>query len=332
MFNPELDLVVLYEHSEWQKPLFKELDKRDIQYQTVDLKKNSFIDDIFVSIPNARLYFNQASPSAYTRGNDRAVPFNIVLMEYLESQGKKIVNGSKAFRFELSKMTQIAVMQKLEIPYPKTIAFNDVQSLEKRVKSSNFPFPAILKPNQGGSGARMFHAQSIGAIRNLLDSQPDLWLPDNMFLLQEYLNPKSESEGIIRLEYLGGKLLYAMRVVSNGSFNLCPSDYCNPINEINFDLNQNEKKDLVKFFPYPEVPVEMVKIGERIMEAGELDIGAIEYLKTADDRKVVYDINANSNLRTPIGEYFGFDPFKRVVDYLEEQLMTLDPSILTLNN
>jgi len=31
----------------------------------------------------------------------------------------------------------------------------------------------------------------------------------------------------IRMEFLGGKLLYAMRVVSHGAFNLCPSEACN---------------------------------------------------------------------------------------------------------
>ena len=34
---------------------------------------------------------------------------------------------------------------------------------------------------------------------------------------------------------------------------------------------------------------------------------------------VFYDINANSNLRAPIAEAFGFDPFERVVDFLVAQ-------------
>ncbi|MHA2289382.1 MAG: ATP-grasp domain-containing protein, partial [Promethearchaeota archaeon] len=180
----EYDLVVLYEHPDWQKPLFEILDKRDIEYSSIDLKKNSFSDQIFDHIPDARIYFNQASPSAYTRGNTRAVPFNLALMEYLEAMGKKVLNGSQAFRFELSKMTQIAVMQQLGISYPKTIAFNDAKTLQANINKHNISFPAVLKPNQGGSGARMFHVQSIGAVINLINSQPDLWLPDNLLLLQ----------------------------------------------------------------------------------------------------------------------------------------------------
>ena len=65
------DLVVLYEHPEWQKPLFAALDARGVHYAPFDLKRAAFDPD---AIPHARLYFNQASPSAYVRGNTRAVP------------------------------------------------------------------------------------------------------------------------------------------------------------------------------------------------------------------------------------------------------------------
>jgi hypothetical protein len=56
------------------------------------------------------------------------------------------------------------------------------------------------------------------------------------------------------------------------------------------------------------------------MAAGELDVGGIEYLESPDGRLVFYDINANSNLRAPIGQAFGFDPFERVVDFLVAQI------------
>jgi len=48
----------------------------------------------------------------------------------------------------------------------------------------------------------------------------------------------------------------------------------------------------------------------------------IEYIETPEG-PYFYDINANSNLRGPIGAAFGFDPFKRVVDFLEATLRSL---------
>ena len=56
------------------------------------------------------------------------------------------------------------------------------------------------------------------------------------------------------------------------------------------------------------------------MAAGGLDVGGIEYLEAEDGGFVFYDINANSNLRAPIGQAFGFDPFERVVDFLAAQI------------
>ena len=77
----------------------------------------------------------------------------------------------------------------------------------------------------------------------------------------------------------------------------------------------------MEFHPYPEVPAAAVDAGKRLMAAGGLDVGGIEYLEASDGRLVFYDVNANSNLRVPIGQAFGFDPFERVVDFLTRQIV-----------
>src|SRR6476659_2613684 len=118
-------LVVLFEHPEWQKPVFSVLERRQVRFGICDLKRASFDPD---STPEAPLYFNQASPSAYVRGNTRAVPFALSLMRSLELGGARVLNGSRAFSLELSKSAQVAMMQKLGIAHPATLAFNDVET------------------------------------------------------------------------------------------------------------------------------------------------------------------------------------------------------------
>jgi len=307
----EHDLVVLFEHPEWQKPLFRALDRRGVRYAALDLKQAAFDPD---AVPAAPLYFNQASPSAYVRGNTRAVPLALSLMRSLELGGACVLNGSRAFLLELSKSAQAALLHKFGIPHPRSLVFNHP---ERAIEAWRGGWPALLKPEQGGSGARMFLLQSADELPRLLRDQPSLWLPDNLLLLQEYF-PVEPAQGIVRMEFLGGKLLYAMRVVSNGAFNLCPSEVCNPADggESHCAIPEKAPAKPVEFYPFPEVPAEAVAMGERIMEAGGLDVGGIEYLEAADGRRIFYDINANSNLRAPIGQAFGFDPFERVVDYL----------------
>lgn len=309
------DLVVLFEHPEWQKPLWAALERRGVQYAALDLKLAAFDPD---AVPEAKLYFNQASPSAYVRGNTRAVPFALSLMRSLESGGARVLNGSRAFLLELSKSAQAALMHKCGIPHPRSLAFNDP---EEALSQWTLGWPALLKPEQGGSGARMFLLHSPAELLKLLRDQPSLWLPDNLLLLQEYF-PVDPARGIVRMEFLGGKLLYAMRVISHGAFNLCPSEACNPEagGDSNCAIPEQAPVKPVEFYPHKEVPAEAVKIGERIVAEGGLDVGGIEYLEAADGRHIFYDVNANSNLRAPIGQAFGFDPFEKVVDYLMSQI------------
>lgn len=309
-----LDLVVLYEHPDWQRPLFAELDRRGISYRAYDLTSAAFGE---TDPPEAGLYFNQASPSAYVRGNTAAVPYTLALLRHLEASGARVLNGSRAFELELSKTAQAALLRRLGVDHPHTVAFNSPETLRRR---SDLTWPAMLKPEQGGSGARMHVLGSQDELEELLAERPDLWLPDHLLLLQEYVDHDPE-RGIVRLEFLGGELLYAMRVVSHGRFNLCPSEVCNPADGSGGECAVEAAP--VEFYPFAEVPADAVAAGKRIFQAAGLDVGGIEYLETPAGRRVFYDINANSNLRRPVAAAFGFDPFERVADYLEARTAVL---------
>ena len=310
-------LTILFEHPKWQLPLFSVLEERGIPFEAWDLKRGNRSD---VETTSNTIFFSQASPSAYLRGHTHAVPWALTLMEMLESDGAEVINGSRAFRFELNKALQSRVLAREGIDHPSTVAFNSVEALD----TLDVTFPAILKPNQGGSGARMFKVNAMEEVRTILSGDPALWQPDYVMLLQEYL----PHDHVVRMEFLGGGLLYAMKVFSDGDvFNLCPSEECNPgdggAGACDVDLSSAAPP---VFEPFPDVPAEAVEIGKRICELGGLDVAGIEYLETPDGRRVFYDINANSNLRKPIGEAFGFDPFHRVADYLESKLTSHEPS------
>jgi glutathione synthase/RimK-type ligase-like ATP-grasp enzyme len=311
------DLIVLHEHPEWQKPLFAALERRGVAFEPFDLTRAAFSN---TEAPRARLYFNQASPSAYVRGNTRAVPLALAYMRTLERCGARVLNGADVFELELSKSVQATLLRTLAIDTPRSITFNDPGALRSYADQINWP--AVLKPDQGGSGARIQVVDSIGQIEEIFRRDPSIWLPDNLFLLQEYL-PHDPEQGIVRLEFLGGELLYAMRVKTHGRFNLCPSPVCNPDEgEGACELPAPEAAAAppVEFYPYPEVPRQAVETAARIVRAGKLDVGGIEYLETPDGRRVFYDINANSNLRPSVAAAFGFEPFERVVDFLLARL------------
>lgn len=313
------DLIVLHEHPEWQKPLFAALERRSIRFLPFDVTCAAFSN---VEPPRAPLYFNQASPSAYVRGHARAVPLALAFMRSLELQGARVLNGAGVFALELSKSAQATLLRTLGIDCPQSITFNDVSALRAFV--ADVRWPALLKPDQGGSGARIQVVESFDQIEAIFRADPSVWLPDNLFLLQEYL-PHDPEQGIVRLEFLGGDLLYAMRVKTHGRFNLCPSPVCNPEDGDGACAVPAPEAAAppVEFYPYADVPKEAVETAKRIVGAARLDVGGIEYLDTDDGRRVFYDINANSNLRPSVAAAFGFDPFERVVDFLVRELAQL---------
>jgi glutathione synthase/RimK-type ligase-like ATP-grasp enzyme len=309
------DLIVLHEHPEWQKPLFAALERRGVSFEAFDVTRTAFTNR---EQPRARLYFNQASPSAYLRGHARAVPLALAYMRSLAFDGARVLNGADVFALELSKSAQATLLRTLGIDCPHSITFNDLRALHAR--ASEVGWPALVKPDQGGSGARIQVVESMAQVEAIF-RDPSVWLPDNLFLLQEYL-PHDPEHGIVRLEFLGGELLYAMRVKTHGRFNLCPSPVCNPDEgDSACEVPAQVDAPPVEFSPYPDVPRDAVETARRIVRAAKLDVGGIEYLETVTGRRVFYDINANSNLRPSVAAAFGFDPFERVVDYLENQLV-----------
>jgi glutathione synthase/RimK-type ligase-like ATP-grasp enzyme len=308
------DLVVLYEHPEWQKPLFAALTRRGIRFEAVDVSRAAFTN---VDPPTAPLYFNQASPSAYLRGHTRAVPLALAFMRSLEMMGARVLNGADVFALELSKSAQATLLHQLGIDCPRSITFNDVGALRDR--AGEITWPALLKPDQGGSGARIQVVDSLSQVEEIFERDPAIWQPDNLFLLQEFV-PHDPDQGIVRLEFLGGDLLYAMRVKAHGRFNLCPSPVCNPDDGDGVCEVEAPVGPPVEFSAYPDVPTDAVDTAREIVRAAKLDVGGIEYLESSERRRVFYDINANSNLRPSVAAAFGFDPFERVVDFLERQV------------
>jgi hypothetical protein len=78
-----------------------------------------------------------------------------------------------------------------------------------------------------------------------------------------------------------------MRIISHGSFNLCPSEVCNPESgdphRVVTDFNPVAP---VEFHPYEDVSASAVEAGKKLMKAGRLDVGGIEYLEAADTRLI----------------------------------------------
>ena len=308
-------IAVFYEHPEWFKPLFAELDRRGVSYDRLLAHEHRF-NPAEQDCPYA-LIVNRMSPSAYTRGHTQAIFYTLQYLAYLKEIGANVLNGHDAYVYEFSKARQLSLLHRLGLRYPRARVINDPS--QAQAAAGELTFPVVLKPNIGGAGAKIVKFNSLDELRDVADrGELDLGIDDTA-LVQEYL--PAEGDSIVRVEILGGEYLYAIRLfLSPGEFNLCPADYC----QVPDPGQQRSAGGLADGVSGRGVPVEgftppdqVIADAKRIMTAANIEVGGVEYLINARDGQVFYyDINALSNFVANAPQVVGFDPFPRLVDYL----------------
>jgi hypothetical protein len=312
--TPDGPIAIYYEHPDWFRPLFAELDRREIPYARIDASAHSY-DPSEADSPYS-LVFNRASPSAYLRGHAQVTFHTLNWLRHLERIGVPIVNGVAPYEMETSKALQLDILEDLGLPYPRARVINHPSLASAAAR--DLRFPVVVKSNIGGSGAGITgfdnHESLAEAVRA---GALDLGI-DNVALVQE-LAPLRGGH-ITRVEVLNGSFLYAINVYpAEGSFNLCPADICQTTDGQQLqrstcavDAARNGMR-VEGFTP----PREIVRQVEAIAARVKLDVGGIEYLiDDRDGQHYFYDINALSNFVADARNVIGFDPFARLVDYL----------------
>jgi hypothetical protein len=301
----EQPVAVLYEHPQWFSPLFAELERRGLPFERIHA--GSLVFDPADLTQRYSLVVNRMSPSAWTRGHERALFSTLHYLEYLEQTGTPVLNGREAYAVELSKARQISLFASLGIEHPRTRVIDDPG--RAREAARDLEFPVLVKPNVGGSGAGI---TSYATLDELAEAEVELGV-DGTALVQEHLPPEGES--VVRIEILDGQFLYAIRLLlMPGSFNLCPADYCELPGIA--DGVSGRGLPIERFDP----PGEAVDDAIRILAAAGMDLGGVEYLVNArTGKRTFYDVNALSNFVANADDVVGFDPFVDLVDLIAER-------------
>lgn len=310
-------IAIYHEHPDWFRPLFAELERRDIPYVRLDAAAHTY-DPSERDVPYS-LVFNRASPSAYLRGHAQSTFYTLHWLRHLERLGVPVVNGSACYGYELSKATQLDVLDGLGLPYPRSRVINDpAQALRA---AADLRYPVLVKANIGGSGAGIVKYDSPNALEHEIAAGAVALGVDGTALVQEAAPLRGGR--ITRVETLNGRFLYAINVYpATGSFDLCPADACQTTNGVELVRGacavDAPRTGLRVEGTTP--PAEIIAQVERIAQATQLDVGGIEYLvDDRDGQHYFYDINALSNFVADAENVVGFDPFVRLVDYLAER-------------
>jgi hypothetical protein len=315
MATQDKSLAVFYEHPEWFKPLFSELDGRGIKYDRLIAHEHRF--DPTERKSRYALIVNRMSPSAFTRGHSQAIFYSLQYLAYLKEIEANVLNGYDAYVYEFSKARQLSLFERLDLPHPRARVINHPSQAPGAAEG--LTFPVITKPNIGGSGAKITRFNSpeeleAAAKNHLIDLGVD-----QTGLVQECLPAQGNS--IVRVEILNGSYLYAIRLfLKPDEFNLCPADYC----RVPAASEMKEDQGLADGVSGRGVPVEsysppseVINDVLRITKEANIEVGGVEYLiNQRDGRPYYYDVNALSNFVANAEKVVGFDPIPKFVDYL----------------
>lgn len=311
-----MNIALLYEHPKWSESLIAAFARSGTDLALINVADLAFqadVDKVGFSFAVNRV---NIMPSA---GRNPTVVFQTLhYLNWLETRGVKVINGSRAHFTGASKALQNGLFSALGLHCPRAVA---VYRIEDVLKASEIiGFPLIIKPNIGGSGSGIVRFESYEELESGVKAAEFNLGVDGTGLVQEYIN----SDGYVyRVEVLGDHLFYSIKQkMLADTFNYCAADGCSvsqpPEKAVSsFDYCAVNQQERIQTFSVDESIARQVISIVRIAGA---DFGGVEYLiDNRTGKPCYYDFNPYSNFVTNGESLLGFSPEQRFVDFIRER-------------
>ena len=302
-------IYIIHENDAWTAPLHKELASLGLPYEAWFLDHGQIhIDD---PPPNG-VFYNRMSASSHTRGHRYAAEYTACVLAWLESYGRRVVNSSRALHLEISKVAQYAALKAHGIRTPRTIAAVGRDEIVRA--AGQFSGSFITKHNRGGRGLGVHLFHSVDALQKYVSS-PEFEPPiDGITLVQAYI--EAPKPYITRVEFVGGRFLYAVRVDTSEGFELCPADVCQIDDAGNGPAQP--RFSIIKDFRHP-----IIDRYERFLRANDIHVAGIEFIVGTNGELFTYDINTNTNYNSDAEKVVGISGMAAIARYLGDELACL---------
>lgn len=313
---------ILYENPDWLPPLQDGLEAHGF----TDVRLVKLVDGLVdpLAPPPDGIWINRISPSSHTRGHAGTIELGREILYWLESHGRRVINGLDAFELEVSKLRQDLVLNRWGIQTPRTVLALGKDAILEAARTFDGPF--ITKHNQGGKGLGIRLFESVDALETwIADPQFDAG-PGGKVILQQYI--QSPVPFITRVEIVGDRFLFAMRSNTSGGFELCPSDAC--------QLTPTDGPEVCpadgpssKFAQSPVTAEDpLVKKYIAMCQGEGLDLAGIEFVENEAGERFTYDINGTTNYSGVFGKEIGIDGMHEFARHLRAEL---DPTNMTIS-
>ena len=278
---------IIHENDEWTAPLLRELDALGHPYKDWNLKDGKLGLD---ENPPSGVFYSRMSASSHSRGHRYAPELTAGVLAWLEADGARVLNGSRALALEVSKTAQYAALRQHGIRVPRTVAALGREQIIAAACSFETDF--ITKHNRAGKGLGVRLHENVDALVNYLDGPEFALSVDGITLIQEYI--KAPTPHITRVEFIGQEYFYAVRVDTSEGFELCPAQTCD-IGDIGDSACPAAEGGAEKFAIIDNFDHPLVDAYRGFMVSHELQVAAFEFIVDADGHAYSYDINTNTN-------------------------------------
>lgn len=306
-------IYIIHENKQWFEPLAKVFKAHKLPHDSIFME-NGIID--MSKTPPKGVFFSKMSASSYTRGHQHSPDYTFALLTWLEAHGRRVINGSAVLRLEISKIDQYIRLEQAGIAVPRAVACFGKKQIMAAAKSFKPPF--ILKPNRGGKGVGVQLFQSHKMLQKYLKIDAFESSVDDIMLVQEYI--QAPKPFITRMEFIGSKFVYAVRVDTSQGFELCPAEACRidtpgkAAELCAIDADDGLFK-IMRGFKDP-----IIGKMEKFLKANRIEVAGVEFIRDKNNKVFVYDINTNTNYNPEAEKKAGLSAITKLTEFLKQEL------------
>ena len=310
-------IYVIHENDAWVEPLRAAFAELALPYSEWFVAEGKL--DL-TTVPPQGVFYNRMSASSHTRGHRYAAELTGGILAWLESHGRRVVNNGRALQLEISKIAQYAALARYGIRVPATVAAVGREAILDAAKTMRGRF--ITKHNRAGKGLGVRLFDSVDALSRYLDGGAFEDSVDGITLIQQYI--EAPEPFITRVEFVGGRFLYAVRVDTSLGFELCPADACQvgdafcPVGET-APVAAAPRFRIIEDFSHP-----IVDRYRRFIADNGIGIAGIEFISDRDGDVYTYDVNTNTNYNGDAEREAGRYGMRAIASYLGEELRLLN--------
>jgi hypothetical protein len=284
-------IYVIHENAEWVMPLRAAFAELNLPFEEWHLDQG-VLD--FSSPPPEGVFYNRMSASSHTRGHRYAPEYTSTVLAWLESHGRRVVNNSRALQLEINKIAQYAKLRNYGIRTPRTMAAIGKQNVI--AAAAKFEGAFITKHNRAGKGLGVRLFQSQAALQDYVNGGEFDDSVDGITLIQQYV--RAPAPFITRVEFIGGKFLYAVQVDTSLGFELCPADAC-AIGDAFCPVGTTPVAAPVAAAPrfriLPSFDHPIIKSYQAFLADNGIEVAGIEFIADEHGELYTYDVNTNTN-------------------------------------